>query len=281
VPNGGWGHDPRDPADGRKTARGAAGGSRHSWCFGVGRRCSAAEARATKELLAIRSRLYRVIGLVALLGLTLVFPASPTEAQSAVVLLTLIDGTACRGPITGTTFNIVDQRANYACTDGRWILGEPFDLGDGRQVAVLGRTILQGQRVSDDSDPCQDTMCIVGLGLAEVATSATLPRTVYIYRANGGGPNTCTFQDGTTFYLGTTRANYLCDPSYWNKLEGARQDIEYWIVGGPMSLDSSAGYPTAILATVVRQNAPLMNAPSPVCDKPFCVLYINQESLSR
>jgi hypothetical protein len=72
-----------------------------------------------------------------------------------------------------------------------------------------------------------------------------------------------------------------CAPSYWNKLKGARQDIEYWIVGAPISLDISAGYPTTILATVVRQNTPLMNAPSPVCDKPFCVLYINQESLER
>jgi hypothetical protein len=224
--------------------------------------------------------------LAATLAIVLVSSASASTAQGApqptVVLFTLVDGTACRGPINGTTFNLVDQRANYACTDGRWILGEPFDMGDGRQVAMLGRTILQGQRVSDDSDPCQDPMCIVGLGLAEVATSATLPRTVYIYRANGGGgPNTCAFQDGTTFYLGPTRANYLCDPSYWNKLRGARQDIEFWIVGGPISLDSGAGYPTAILATVVRQNTPLMNAPSPVCDKPFCVLYVNQESLER
>jgi hypothetical protein len=38
--------------------------------------------------------------------------------------------------IIGTSFNLVDQRANYACTDGRWILGDPFTLGDGRQVAM-------------------------------------------------------------------------------------------------------------------------------------------------
>ena len=218
------------------------------------------------------------IALIAVLGSTLVWPANAGAQQPTVVLLTLVDGTACRGPITGTTFNIVDLRANYACTDGRWILGEPFNLGDGRQVAMLGRTILQGQRISDDSESCQESMCVIGLEEAEILTSASLPRTIYISR-NRGGPNTCTFQDADTFFLGTTRANYLCDPTYWRKLEGARQDIEYWIVGGPMMIGSDSAHPTAILATVVRQNSPLTNAPAPVCDKPFCVLYINQESL--
>src|SRR5262252_887267 len=86
------------------------------------------------------------LALVALLGAALIQPATVSAQQPTVSLLTLVDGTACRGPITGTTFSLVDARANYACTDGRWILGEPLTLGDGRQVAMLGRTILQGQR---------------------------------------------------------------------------------------------------------------------------------------
>lgn len=228
----------------------------------------------------MHSRLSRAVMLVALIGPALFSPARASAEQSLVVLLTLVDGTACRGPISGTTFNLVDQRANYACTDGRWILGEPFNLGDGRQVAMLGRTILQGQRVSDDADPCQEATCVVGLGMAEVSTSATLPRVVYITRGNSGGTS-CTFQDGETFYLGTERANYLCDPSLWNKNKDARQDIQYWIMGGPMIFgQTDAMSPTGILATVVQQNTPLTNAPLPVCGKPFCVLYIQQEGLS-
>jgi hypothetical protein len=227
----------------------------------------------------MHSRLIRVIALVILLGSTLVSPVG-AQAQPTVVLLTLADGTACRGPITGTTFNLVDQRANYACTDGRWILGEPFSLGDGRQVAMLGRTILQGQRVSDDSDPCDQLTCVVGLGIVEVSTSASLPPTVYIYRANGGS-STCTFQDGATFYLGTTRANYLCDPILWSKSKDSRHDVEFWIVGGPMFLDGGPGFRTVFLASVVRQSTPLGTwQGSPVCDKPVCILGIQQEDLT-
>jgi hypothetical protein len=76
--------------------------------------------------------------------------------------------------------------------------------------------MLQGQRVGDDAEPCQEAQCAVGLGLTEVATSV-LPRTVTIYRGNAAYTG-CTFQDGETFYLGTSRANYRCDPSYWRKL---------------------------------------------------------------
>lgn len=230
----------------------------------------------------MHARSYRVLALVALLGSMLISPATAGAQQPAVVLLTLVDGTACRGPITGTTFNLVDQRADYACTDGRWILGEPFNLGDGRQVAMLGRSVAQGERATDTADPCQQTTCVVGLGMAEVSTTATLPRVISFSWGTGrsSGGTTCSFQDGETFYVGTERANYLCDPHLWNKDKGARQDLQYWIVGGPMALESGSGYPTVIYAAVVPQNTPLMNVPTPVCDKPFCVLYIQQVSLA-
>src|SRR5258708_32823561 len=123
-------------------------------------------------------RFFRAIALVALLSGSLLSPVRVGADQPSVVLLTLVDGTACRGPITGTTFNLVDTRANYACTDGRWIMGEPYTLGDGRQVARLSRTILQGGRASDGADPCQQPTALVALGLAEVPTSGTGPRTV-------------------------------------------------------------------------------------------------------
>ena len=227
-------------------------------------------------------RLSRAVVLVALLGAMLIPPAT-ASAQSSVVLLTLVDGTACRGPITGVTFSLIDQRANYACTDGRWILGEPFTLGDGRQVALLGLTIVLGQRASDDADPCQQPTCVVGLQQVEVATWASLPREVFL---EGGSPRIgsygkCTFQDSQTFYVGPTRANYLCDPTYWRKLKDARQDLEYWILGSPMSLADGSGFRTVIFATVVRQNSPLTNVQSTVCEQPVCVLYIQEMSTTR
>jgi hypothetical protein len=233
----------------------------------------------------IRCRVLAAVS-VALLGSTLASPAAAASsvlAQSAVVLLMLADGTACRGPITGTTFNLIDQRANYACTDGRWILGEPFTLGDGRQVALLGRTIVQGQLASDDADPCQQPTCVVGLQQVEVATWASLPSEVFLEGGNPriGSYGRCTFQDGQTFFVGTTRANYVCDSTYWRKLKDARQDLEYWILGGPMYMSDGSGFPTVIFATVVRQNGPLMNVPSPVCEQPVCVLTIQQMSITR
>jgi hypothetical protein len=72
-----------------------------------------------------------LIAVIALLGATLMLPSIASAEEPTVELLTLTDGTACRGPITGTTFTLIDQRANYACTDGRWVLGEPFTLADG------------------------------------------------------------------------------------------------------------------------------------------------------
>jgi hypothetical protein len=195
-----------------------------------------------RALTSLRSRLFP---LVVILGAMLVWPAStsadqPQPTQPNVVVLTLVDGTACRGPITGTTFTLLDQHANYACTDGRWIVGDPLTLADGRQVAMLGRTILQGQRVSDNADPCQQTSCVVGLGQAEVATAASLPRIVN-YSPNPMGPGvTCTFQDNNAFYLGGVRANYQCDPTFYQDKQRAggywipdgSSPTEYWILGG-------------------------------------------------
>src|SRR5215467_293214 len=96
-------------------------------------------------------------------------------------MLTLVDGTACRGPITGTTFMLLDQRANYAGTDGRWIIGQPLSLADGRQTATLARTVQLGQPVRDGV-VCSDSQCPTSLEQAEVATaqvfraSSTTPR---------------------------------------------------------------------------------------------------------
>src|SRR5262249_47697029 len=119
----------------------------------------------------MHTRLYRAIALLALLGPSPVAPAA--SAQSAptpptLTLLTLVDGTACRGPINGTTFTLLDQRANYACTDGRWIIGQPFSLADGRQTATLARTVQQGQPVRDGVG-CSDSQCPIALEQAEVA----------------------------------------------------------------------------------------------------------------
>ena len=174
---------------------------------------------------------------------------------------------------------LVDQRANYACTEGRWIIGEPFTLADGRQVALLGRTILQGQRASDNSDPCPQPTCLIGLEQTEVENLATMPSVVSIVHGNYGG-STCTLQMGTTFSVGTLRADYLCDPKLWTKQKDARQDVEYWLLGGPMPLNNPLSYTPVLLAAVVRQNVPLTNAPTPVCDKPVCVLYISQDTLA-
>jgi hypothetical protein len=230
----------------------------------------------------MRTQAYRALSLGMVFILTLAWPASVGAEQPTVNVLVLADGTACRGPITGTTFSVVDQHANYACTDGRWVMGQPFGLGDGRQVALLAHTILAGQRASDDADPCQQATCITSLEHAEVATWASLPPRL----ALGGGSNrirgsrVCTFVDGQTFFVGTARANYQCDPSYWRNLKDARQDEEYWILGGPMPLDDGPGSQTVIFATVVRQNTPLMNVPTPVCERPVCVLYIQELPVS-
>jgi hypothetical protein len=222
----------------------------------------------------MHARLYRAVALTALLGSTLISPVRANSPESAIVLITLSDGTACRGPIEGTTFNLVDSRANYACSDGRWILGEPFSLADRQQVAMLARVILQGQRVREEDEPCKDAMCVVGLGLTEVATSV-LPRTITIYRGNAGY-SACTFQDGETFYLGTTRANYKCDPAYWRKLKNQwHQDAEYWIIGAPWDAGFDTGYWQASLAIVIRQGVVGNGKP---CEASACVYVIQTES---
>ena len=149
---------------------------------------------------------------------------SVNAEQSSLNALVLADGTTCRGPITGTTFSLFDQRAEYACTDGRWVLGEPFGLGDGRQVALLAHTIAAGQRASDDEDPCQQPTCVTSVEQAEVSTWANLPLRFTLLGGSNRirGSRLCTFVDGQTFFVGTARANYQCDPMYWRNLKGAR-----------------------------------------------------------
>ena len=212
-------------------------------------------------------RFFRAIALVALLSGSLLWPVRVSADQPTVVLLTLVDGTACRGPITGTTFNLVDARANYACTDGRWIMGEPYTLGDGRQVAMLSRTILQGQRASDGADPCQQPTCVVGLGLAEVSTSATLPRLIKVFTS--GSVADCPFQDNETFYLGTMRANYLCQADPWIRGSAERPDLEHWIVGGPFAFQNNEN--RVLIVTLLRRAA-YTSADQGVCgEAPICV----------
>jgi hypothetical protein len=98
----------------------------------------------------------------------------------------------------------------------------------------------------------------------------------------GGGSNRikgsrlCTFVDGQTFFVGTARANYQCDPTYWRNLAGAPQNREYWILGGPIRVGVDSSTPTVIFATVVRQSTPLMNVPTPVCEQSVCVLSIQE-----
>jgi hypothetical protein len=222
----------------------------------------------------MRSRLYRAVALVALLAATLVPPASAGETQSAVVLLTLVDGTACRGPITGTTFNIVDTRASYACTDGRWILGEPYSLADGRQVAMLARTILQGQRVRDEDEPCQQLSCPSSVGLVEVATAATLPRVLIVDHVPGKESTTCSFQGGETFYLGGVRANYRCDPSFFRdpKHPYPYPEAEYWIIGGLYDPGVGATRMEGSIFAILRQGTPLTpNDKLNICRAAVCV----------
>jgi hypothetical protein len=225
---------------------------------------------------SLRSRLSRVFPLVAFLGSMLVLPAgaSADQQQPTVVQFTLLDGTACRGPITGTTFTLLDQRANYACTDGRWIMGEPLTLGDGRQVAMLGRTILQGQRASDGADPCQQPTCIVGLGQVEVATTATLPRDIKL--DVGGQTADCILQDGDTFYLGLMRANYLCPAQAWSG-QSVRQDFEHWIVGSPFTVANNLHQ--VLLISLVRQ-ASYTAADQNACgQQPICIYQVQNYAL--
>jgi hypothetical protein len=185
----------------------------------------------------MHARLYRAVAVVALLGSILVSPVRASAPEDAIVLITLADGMACRGPIEGTTFTLVNLRANYACTDGRWILGEPLSLADGRQTAALVRTVQQGQLVHDDV-PCTDSQCPIALEQVEVATATTLPRIVsYSPNSATAARVTCTFQDDKAFYLGGVRANYLCDPTFYQDQERAGAyynptDAEYWILGG-------------------------------------------------
>jgi hypothetical protein len=90
-------------------------------------------AQRRKDFFAMPSRLYRAVALIPLLGAWLVSPVHASAPEDTIVLIKLTDGVACRGPIECTTFVLASLRANYACTDGRWIVGEPLDLGDCRR----------------------------------------------------------------------------------------------------------------------------------------------------
>jgi hypothetical protein len=220
--------------------------------------------------------LSRVLAFVALLGATLLPPATASAAQPNVVLLTLVDGTACRGPITGNTFTLVDARANYACTDGRWILGEPITMGDGRQTAMLARTILQGQRANDQDPPCDQPICTIALGQVEIANWASLQRVVRVAGYNAKDA-TCTFVDGETFYLGTARANYRCEvPKEARLMASYPPQAEMWVMGAPFTqfVNNSVPLPHAYAAIVVRQGTMLVpgNTNYATCQASVCVM---------
>jgi hypothetical protein len=141
-------------------------------------------------------------------------------------------------------------------------MGEPFNLGDGRRVAMLAQVIGQGQRLRDGDEPCQQPECVVGLGQAEVATPVTLPRSI---RLDGG--NNCTFQDGVTFYVGTSRANYLCEQRAFGVPPGA----ESWIIGGPITRVNGLSF--VHVAGIFREGVVLdANRPGgATCRDPICV----------
>jgi hypothetical protein len=232
----------------------------------------------------MHARLYRAVALTALLGSTLISPVRANSPESAIVLITLSDGIACRGPIEGTTFNLVDARANYACTDGRWIIGEPLSLADGRQTVVLTRTVLQGQPVRDDV-PCIDSQCPIALEQAEVATAATLPRIVSYSYSYSTARVTCSFADEGAFYLGGMRANYRCDEAFYQDRERALgqyypgTDAEHWILGG--LYDTGMGGDLQGSVVVIRRQGALVGtsgnnrAQYPVlCKNEVCVLSI-------
>jgi hypothetical protein len=91
-----------------------------------------------------------------------------------------------------------------------------------------------------DGVVCSASQCPIALEQAEVATAATLPRVVNYAVTAQGLAVTCTFQDNQTFYLGGVRANYLCDPSFYQDRQRAggywippgSNPPEYWILGG-------------------------------------------------
>jgi len=78
-------------------------------------------------------------------------------------------------------------------------------------------------------------MCVTSVEQAEVSSWANLPHRFSLLGGSNRirGSRECTFVDGQTFFVGTVRANYQCDPTYWRNLKGARQDEEYLDPGWP------------------------------------------------
>jgi hypothetical protein len=60
-----------------------------------------------------------------------------------VAFLQLSGGVTC-GLVTGATFVIGFERANYGCSDQTWVAGQPFALGDGTWEVVRA-TVATGQ----------------------------------------------------------------------------------------------------------------------------------------
>jgi hypothetical protein len=72
----------------------------------------------------MRSALFRIAAVFALLGSALVLPAiASAQQQPTAIVITLLDGTQCRGRTGEAPFSAVDVRANYECIDGRWGYG--------------------------------------------------------------------------------------------------------------------------------------------------------------
>jgi hypothetical protein len=114
----------------------------------------------------------------------------------------------------------------------------------------------------------------VGLGLAEVATSATLPRLIKF--DVGGQDGDCTFQDGDTFYLGSMRANYLCPADLW-KGQTVRQDFEHWIVGGPFTVANNQ--PQVLMVALVRPDSYTPVDKNIWDQMPMCIYQVQAYSL--
>jgi hypothetical protein len=106
---------------------------------------------------------------------------------------------------------------------------------------------------------CCDSQCPTTLEQAEVATSASLPRVVN-YAVTGQGPSvTCIFQDkdNPIFYLGGVRANYLCDPSFYQLACNA-------LSRGPQGLPGAQGAPGPVgpAGAIGAQGAPGAQGPA-------------------
>jgi hypothetical protein len=150
-------------------------------------------------------------------------------------------------------------------------VAEPFDLADGRRVAMLARVILRGQSLGENGEPCEQTECVVGLEQAEVATAASLPRVIHLEPDRTDSR----LQNDATFYVGTIRANYLCDAT--GALSNAR--YERWIIGGPIT--RIEGNSHVVVIDIVRQGmiSPTGVQPRITCQSPVCLTSISTRVL--